>query len=270
MEWSADHTELRIGPPEILGPTRGQKVGLFDLSRDGQWLVASTKKAYLGFNPERADEVVRSSGPLTPEHVPNLSPDGRVAASVAGSRQTRIQIWNPRTGALLTNLPISRPNELAFSPDGRWLACGAVDATTFWLTSDWSLRWRIPHPTEAPDRYHVTFSADSRVAAFSVSDHATRLIVVETGEEFATLPTGRMLNSLTFSPSGDRLVAACEPGYFQVWDLRHLREQLASMNLDWPGPPLPPRPPTRKPIRVTVLPPDALSPRTGSAKAGAP
>jgi WD40 repeat protein len=269
MEWSTDRTELRIEPPEILGPTRGQKVGLFDLSRDGQWLVASTKKAYLGFNPERADEVVRSSGPLTPEHVPNLSPDGRVAASIAGSRQTRIQLWNPRTGVLLTNLPISRPNELAFSPDGRWLACGAVDATTFWLTSDWSLRWRIPHPTEAPDRYHVTFSADSRVAAFSVSDHATRLIVVETGEEFATLPTGRMLNSLAFSPSGDRLVAACEPGYFQVWDLRHLRGQLVSMNLDWPGPPLPPKAGPGKPIRVTVLSRAASPPRTASEKAGA-
>jgi len=268
MGWSADRTELRIGPPEILGPTRGQKVGSFDLSRDGQWLVASTKKAYLGFNPERDDEVVRSSGPLTLDYVPHLSPDGRVAASIAGSRRTRIQLWNSRTGVLLTNLPISQPNELAFSPDGRWLACGAVDATTFWQTSDWSLRWRIPHPTEAPDRYRVTFSADSRVAAFSASDHETRLIVVETGEEFATLPTGRMLNSLAFSPTGDRLVAACEPGYFQLWDLRHLREQLAGMKLDWPGPPLPSGSTTTKPVRVTVLTRDASSLRNGSDKAG--
>jgi WD40 repeat protein len=268
MEWSADRTGLRIGPPEILGPTRGQRVGSFDLSRDGQWLVASTRKAYLGFNPERADEVVRSSGPLTLDHVPNLSPDGRVAASIAGSRRTRIQLWNPRTGVLLTNLPISRPNDLAFSPDGHWLACGAVDATMFWQTSDWSLRWRFPHPPEAPDRYRVAFSADSRVAAFSVSDHATRLIVVETGEEFATLPTGRMLNSLAFSAAGDRLLAACEPGYFQLWDLRHIREQLATMNLNWPGPPFPAGAVARKPVRISVVSPASSPPRTSSEKAG--
>ena len=122
----------------------------------------------------------------------------------------------------------------------------------------------------APDRYHVTFSADSRVAAFSVSDHETRLIVVETGEEFATLPTGRMLNSLAFSPAGDRLVAACEPGYFQLWDLRHLREQLAGMKLDWPGPPLPSGSTTTKPVRVTVISKASPPPGSAAGKAGGP
>ena len=52
MAWSADHSELRLGPPAILEPTRGQLVELFELSRDGQWMVAATQQAFLSFDPE--------------------------------------------------------------------------------------------------------------------------------------------------------------------------------------------------------------------------
>ena len=48
MAWSADHSELRLGPPAILEPTRGQVVTFFELSRDGRWMVA----AYEGDIPQ--------------------------------------------------------------------------------------------------------------------------------------------------------------------------------------------------------------------------
>ena len=99
-----------------------------------------------------------------------------------------IQIWNPRTGMLLTNLPAPQVQEAAFSPDGLWLACAAQDATTFWWTKDWSLRHRIPHPPDSVAHHHVAFSPNGRVAALCVSDYEIRLIVVQTGAELATLP----------------------------------------------------------------------------------
>jgi WD40 repeat protein len=152
-----------------------------------------------------------------------------------------IQIWNPRTGMLLTNLPARQVyHEATFSPDGRWLACSAGDATTFWRTKDWSPGRRIPQGLEAPGRCHVAFSPDGRLAALGVFDQEIRLLVLETGEELATLPTSRLLTSLAFSPGGDRLVATCEAGYFQLWNLRQLRKELAALNLDWPDAPLPP------------------------------
>jgi WD40 repeat protein len=89
--------------------------------------------------------------------------------------------------------------------------------------------------------------------AVSVSDRETRLVLVETGEELASLPTDRMLKSLAFSPDGTRLAAASEPGYFHLWDLRRLRERLVEMNLDWPGPPLPSGHRVGKPPRVIVV-----------------
>ena len=99
----------------------------------------------------------------------------------------------------------------------------------------------------------MAFSPDGHVAAFSISDHEIRLMVVETGEELATLPTSRMLTSLAFSPGGDRLAAVLEPGYFQLWNLRQLRKELAAMNLDWPDAPLPPDRSANGKIRITVV-----------------
>ena len=252
MAWSADCSELRLGPPAILEPTRGQFVQVFELSRDGQWMVAATKETFLGFNPEKSAEAIRADAQIQLNNSAHLSPDGRLAASIAAGN-LQIHIWNPRTGMLLTNLPARQVQEAAFSPDGRWLACAAADETTFWRTEDWSPRRRIPQALEAPIHYRVAFSPDGHVAALNVSDREIRLMVVETGEELATLPTGRLLTWLAFSPGGDRLVAVLEPGYFQLWNLRQLRKDLAAINLDWPGAPLPPDRSTTGELRITVV-----------------
>jgi WD40 repeat protein len=252
MAWSADHSELRLGPPAMFEPTRGQHIDLFELSRDGQWMVAATKTTFLGFDPGKSAEAIRADARIEPNYRPYLSPDGGLAASRASPRAAHIQVWNPRTGMLLTNLPAHRLQEAAFSPNGRWLACAAEDATTFWSTEDWSQRHRIPHSLEAPGRHHVAFSPEGRLAAVSVSDHEIRLTVVETGEELATLPTARLLTWLAFSPGGDRLAAVLEPGYFQLWHLRQLREELAAVNLDWSDAPLPPDRRATGKIRIAV------------------
>ena len=85
------------------------------------------------------------------------------------------------------------------------------------------------------------------------ADREIRLTMVETGEELATLPTDRLLTTLAFSPGGDRLVAVLEPGYFQLWNLRQLRKDLAAMNLDWPDVPLPPDRSATGKLRITVV-----------------
>ena len=144
-------------------------------------------------------------------------------------------------------------NDATFSPDGRWLACGTEEATTFWSTEDWSPRRQIPKALEAAGRGRVAFSPDGHVAALNVSDREIRLTMVETGEELATLPTDRLLTTLAFSPGGDRLVAVLEPGYFQLWNLRQLRKDLAAMNLDWPDVPLPPDRSATGKLRITVV-----------------
>jgi WD40 repeat protein len=253
MAWSADHAELRLGPPVVLAPSRGQPVEMFYLSRGGEWMLADTGKRVLSFDPGQSAEAIHVPTEIRSGRLLNLSSDGRLALSL-GYHDSRVQIWNPRAGVLITNLPCRNGRDAAFSPDGRWLACATDDATTFWRTDDWSPRHVISHQPEGQGRTHLAFSPDGRVAVVSVSESAIRLLVVETGEMLATLPTGRLLTFLAFSPGSDRLAAVFEPGYFQLWNLRRLREGLAAMNLDWPGNPFPPEPgdPGQPPITVVM------------------
>src|SRR5207248_2696023 len=84
MDWSADHSELRLGPPTVLQPTRGQHVPLFESSRDGQWMVAATQKTFLGFDPEDSAEAIHADPQILPAARLHLSPDGCLAASLTG------------------------------------------------------------------------------------------------------------------------------------------------------------------------------------------
>jgi hypothetical protein len=84
------------------------------------------------------------------------------------------------------------------------------------------------------------------------------LVDPNTGHEWARLEASHLvpIGSLRFNTDGSQLAAVCASSrVIQLWDLRSIRQQLASMNLDWDAPPLPP-PPTnefRGPITVTIL-----------------
>ena len=83
------------------------------------------------------------------------------------------------------------------------------------------------------------FDPSSSLTAVVASAHGIRLSSLDTWEELATLPAGRAARQLAFSSDGARLAIVYEQGYFQIWDLRRVRAELAALNLDWPRPPYP-------------------------------
>jgi hypothetical protein len=65
------------------------------------------------------------------------------------------------------------------------------------------------------------------------------LLDLNTYRELATLqaPETRSIFWLCFSRDNNLLAAACDNQVIQVWDLRHLRKELATLGLDWRPPP---------------------------------
>jgi len=77
----------------------------------------------------------------------------------------------------------------------------------------------------------MTFSPDGKILAAHQPRAGVRLFDPATNHEFATLPTTGI--PWCFSPDSSLLVTAGEQQTLQVWDLRLIRAQLATMGLDW-------------------------------------
>ena len=93
------------------------------------------------------------------------------------------------------------------------------------------------------------FSPDSTLLAFGEPSKSVQLIQTSTGDELATLEPPVDKNkcwTCCFSRDGTRLAVSTDNHTIHLWDLARIREQLATMGLDWPLPPLPPAAPLKE------------------------
>jgi WD40 repeat protein/serine/threonine protein kinase len=183
------------------------------------------------------------------------SADGKWIAAGYWNRPNA-RLWDAQTGRLIRQLPTLDSTFVAFTPDSRWLVTGASDEYRFWelLTGEPGLR--LPRAAAGAMWGPMAFTRDGRVMAFARSRWLVQLVETATGHELAALeqPDARSVAWLAFNPDGTQLAVATD--VIHVWDLRRLREELATLNLDWDQPPFPP-PQTSfslGPIRVKTLP----------------
>ena len=102
----------------------------------------------------------------------------------------------------------------------------------------------------------MAFSHDGKILAGTAYKRMVRLFDATSGKILADLeaPNPLVISGLSFSPD-DTQLAVCESRVkLRIWDLRWVREQLASMKLNWDMPPYPPEDPTltNRPLRVIV------------------
>jgi WD40 repeat protein len=162
-----------------------------------------------------------------------ISPDGNWIASGTWKEEVdrRARIWDARGGKLLTHLPTGELEQnVAFSPDGRWLVTSSVYDYRFWRVSDWALDHTIARAaSQAAGR--ICFSPDSRIVAISHRSKGVRLIEPASGAELATLEDEGEQVPLSFSPDGNLLVTQAQNDTLRVWDLRLIERQLGDMGL---------------------------------------
>jgi len=165
-----------------------------------------------------------------------FSPDGQYLATA--NWDSNIYIWQVPTGNLWRTLKGSpRPwwdvwkltktddghndsvNDVAFSPDGKWLASGAFDNTVklwemktgnVYKTLHWHSDWVLD----------VDFSPNGRVLASSGKDKQVRLWDVSTGERLRSLQGHKNdVASVAFHPDSQVLVSGSNDRYIKYWEV---------------------------------------------------
>jgi tetratricopeptide (TPR) repeat protein len=142
-----------------------------------------------------------------------------------------------------------------FSPDGRWLvSCSHNEIAPgyyFWEVGTWK-RGPVVSKSVTAGWGAPVFSADGRLVALGIASQQILLADATTFRPLTHLTTLQPLGAtpLTFSPDGTKLIVATMRRTALMWDLRRIRQQLGTMDLDWEQPSFPPEgetPTTRGP-----------------------
>ena len=239
---------LRVGPPELLREAGGAEwnkaswlpdyrtVALVDNSQARVLLVDSSHP-----HPAWSQAAALDSGENRRMNSVAVSPDGRWLA-VGGWKEAGIRVWDLRRRRLERLL---RPNDpvrdmtflVGFSPDGRWLtSCTISDQGTwyeFWHTGTWDLGQERQGGGFYPP---PVYTGDGRLMALGITGNDVMLADGATGREVVRLTVLKGSMPLAFSPDNTKLVAATGQKAVLVWDLRRIRDRLASLGLDWDAP----------------------------------
>ncbi len=248
---------IRVGPPELLRETAGavdnhaawlpdhRTLAIID-NPNARVLLVDTSRPH----PAWSRAITFDAGNSHRMKMVGVSPDGRWLA-VGGWYEPGARVWDLHRRRLERILcPQDAVGDTkfftGFSPDGRWLvSCTCPDAGRtsyhFWRVGTWALERRIDQKRSGMALQPPAFTGDGRMMAMGIAPDQVMLADVATGRELARLTTLQSVTPtpLAFSPDGTKLVGRTDQKTALLWDLRQIREQLASRGLDWEAPPYP-------------------------------
>jgi WD40 repeat protein len=154
-----------------------------------------------------------------------FSPDG---SEIATSGYHEVNLWKVADGTLsrrLTGLE-ERIYDIAFSPDGKWLATASGDpavsgAVKLWIAEPSGGGKLVRDLLETTDSvFGVAFSPDGKYLGAAGADRAMRLWEVDSGKPVATIEDhADWVLDLAFSPDGTKVVTASRDKTCKVFDV---------------------------------------------------
>ncbi|HKI18563.1 MAG TPA: c-type cytochrome domain-containing protein [Isosphaeraceae bacterium] len=209
-------------------PLTPEKIALIE-----KWVAEGAK--YDGGSP--SDDwtiVLRKTRRITiPQDYPATVPItalefSRDGSTIAASGYHEITFWNTADGNLKRRLSglAERVYDVAYSPDGKWLATASGDPGVFgvvklWLAEPDGGGKPVRDLVETQDAaFAVAFSPDSKKIATAGADRTLRLFEVETGKLlFQIEDHADWVLGIAFSPDGKRLATASRDKTAKVFDV---------------------------------------------------
>ena len=118
-----------------------------------------------------------------------------------------------------------------FSPDGRWFISGTETDLCSWEVGTWRQAYSCPHDGYG-SQGRLALSRDGRWAALEESGGAVKLLSLPTLDQVVTLESVPGF-PVSLSPDGSRLLVQTGKGKLGLWNLRRINQELTDMRLGW-------------------------------------
>ncbi|MDB5349378.1 MAG: repeat-containing protein [Planctomycetota bacterium] len=198
-----------------------------------QWVTQGAK--YDGTDPKEDWPALlhKLSPVVVPEVYPIAVPITAVAFSpdnteVASAGYHEVNLWKSADASIGRRLRglSERVYDVAYSPDGKWLATASGDpgqygAAKLWIAEPDGGGKPVRDLVETSDSvFAVAFSPDSKLVAAAGADRAIRIWEVETGKLVSTIEDhADWVLDIAFSPDGKRLASASRDKTAKVFDV---------------------------------------------------
>lgn len=151
----------------------------------------------------------------------DLSPDGRLLA--VGNSFSTTQVFDTRTGKRVARL--SQPKEgivnsadhVAFSPDGRLLACAKHRKLDVFRASDWQPAWA--HPGHPPQIAALAFTPDGAMLATASGKSVVFWGTADGKRKLELVGHKKLVHGAAMPADGSFVATPSEDGLVILWEL---------------------------------------------------